>query len=473
MLWLYLDFPSLQLDSFLADNDISADTAVVIVDEKTNEIIQLNKTAINAGVQLKMGLASSAVLCHNLQVLCYQRHIEENLLKQIAQELYQVSADIAFYQQNGLFIKVGNMLRLYDSIEQYWQKITDKLQVFNISYCGATAYSAYAAQILARAKVQLISSDINLIDQHLKILTVSALVLPEKFISALPKLGIKTIRQWLAIPFAEFASRFTPEESEYFALVKGLQIPKFSFYQPEIAFTYELELLYEIKTSEVLLHPLTKIFQRLEHFLQQKNLVTQELLLTFSSRESASFQLTIASVVGEYKTKKWLELTKLQLEKIQLSFPITIINIDVKQFQNFQGEINDLLNGKKGQLTHGELISMLFNRLGKKQIFTLKLLNEHCPEKASVYQSVDVNVSDKNTEISGYLPSIRPSFLLPSPEQLTLPVDVLYGPERIQHGWWQEQEVVRDYFIAKNRQGQWCWIYRQPDKRWFLHGFFA
>jgi protein ImuB len=32
--------------------------------------------------------------------------------------------------------------------------------------------------------------------------------------------------------------------------------------------------------------------------------------------------------------------------------------------------------------------------------------------------------------------------------------------------------VQREYFVARNSQGQWAWIFRDAQG-WFLHGLFA
>ena len=63
--------------------------------------------------------------------------------------------------------------------------------------------------------------------------------------------------------------------------------------------------------------------------------------------------------------------------------------------------------------------------------------------------------------------------MLLKPEPLLMPVSVVHGPERIQTAWWQVNAVARDYFIAKSEQGQWCWVYREPNGCWFLHGYFS
>jgi protein ImuB len=54
---------------------------------------------------------------------------------------------------------------------------------------------------------------------------------------------------------------------------------------------------------------------------------------------------------------------------------------------------------------------------------------------------------------------------------------LLAGPERIETGWWDDQLVERDYFIAQTEQSAWVWIFRsrptQGESGWFLHGVFG
>jgi protein ImuB len=48
-----------------------------------------------------------------------------------------------------------------------------------------------------------------------------------------------------------------------------------------------------------------------------------------------------------------------------------------------------------------------------------------------------------------------------------------WGPERIETGWWREDEVRRDYYTAATDHGSRFWVFRRRDDgRWFLHGLF-
>ena len=109
--------------------------------------------------------------------------------------------------------------------------------------------------------------------------------------------------------------------------------------------------------------------------------------------------------------------------------------------------------------------------------------------------------------IAPHLPdgALLPSWLLRPPLRLALqghrpchqgPLRLLAGPQRIEAGWWNEEEpdntgagredgqeeqgggAVRDYFVAHNDSVGLVWVFRERlgapgPQRWFLHGLYA
>jgi protein ImuB len=48
-------------------------------------------------------------------------------------------------------------------------------------------------------------------------------------------------------------------------------------------------------------------------------------------------------------------------------------------------------------------------------------------------------------------------------------------PERIEAGWFDDEPVCRDYYVAEDTDHRLCWIYREHRAQaqgWFLHGWF-
>lgn len=81
-------------------------------------------------------------------------------------------------------------------------------------------------------------------------------------------------------------------------------------------------------------------------------------------------------------------------------------------------------------------------------------------------------------------PGPRPIWLLNRPHRLVTQqgqpgyqggLELRAGPERVEAGWWDGEEVRRDYYVAANPRGETFWIFREhrDPSAWFLHGVFA
>jgi len=84
----------------------------------------------------------------------------------------------------------------------------------------------------------------------------------------------------------------------------------------------------------------------------------------------------------------------------------------------------------------------------------------------------------------GLLSAATPLWLLEAPRRLQVlgeapvldgPLTLLAGPERIESGWWDGNDVGRDYFVAQDTSGTRCWIFREHggDASWYLQGLFS
>lgn len=531
MLWLYIDFPSLQLDCLqaskfkLATEQHTADLqAIVIVDAKKNSIVQINKSAIKLGIKLGMGLAMAASLADKLCVLPYNITEEEAYLMTLAEQLYSVSANIALFPPHGLALQVDDMLRLYQGLDLYVATVHSVLTPFKLRAYLACGYSPTSAQLLACAGISLLSTEKSKIASAISTLSVEHLFISDKAKETIARIGIKTIAQLQTLAIAELAKRFDINTMDYLAQLNGNVSKSLVLYQPKHLFEHSVELLYEISVIDVLLPPIKQLLLILEAFLQRRDFLCLQIKLTLFNRteglsQSLPQSLLISSATGEYLAKHWLNLVSLKLTSVKLLAPVIKVQLSVKQFQVNTGEVDDIFLGRRGQLSLAQLASLLTNKLGDEKILRLQLGNDHRAELASCYLPF-INHNDNNQCITNNsvsnrkikrktlnstqtmsskaaanhnainkLPQ-RPSFILPKPEPLLFQVSVLHGPERIETAWWEQsttpyhhkddsaaidknQHYQRDYFIAKNAQGQCCWVYRELNNRWYIHGYFS
>lgn len=474
-LFLYLHFPALQLDNLhlTTEGDNTENVAAVrtelpiaLVDPQ-HQLVQINQSAINAGLKLQMGLASAAALCPDLQLLPYQSEQQVRVLKAVAQQLYLLSGDIALDPPAGLILRLGGMLQLYGGLEPYWQALRVKLGELSYRYqysCGATPY---AAKCLANQQASLISDDSRVLLLTLNASPLAATELSTPLQQQMNRLGIHSLGQLLALPVAELARRFDSQLLSYLGRLRGDYYHALEYFEPEPGFSRYLELLYDISDSAVLAKPLLKLLQQLEQQLSKADCQCNQLLLTLFFRDNPKLQLCIGSAQGEYKAAAWLQLCQLQLANLPLPEPVYGLQLDVSRFSAQQRPTDELFQHHHASMSALQLISLLQARLGRSAVSGLTLQNQHLPEQSS-QRSLPLMKGNTAPEAL----ALRPAFLLPKPQPLTEPVTISQGPERLCPDCWQ-LAAHRDYYIGRNQQGQWLWLFRNARQQWFVHGWFS
>jgi len=128
-------------------------------------------------------------------------------------------------------------------------------------------------------------------------------------------------------------------------------------------------------------------------------------------------------------------------------------------------------NGEAG----AQLIERLRARLGEGAVRTLELRADHRPE-LSGGETMAIGLAAQVG--NGGVHPLRPLWLLPSPRALgtdpaAAQLKLLSGPERIESGWWDGNDIGRDYFVGCNTRGETLWLFRERQGEWFVHGVFA
>lgn len=473
-LWLYLHFPHLQLDSLFSavtqDHDkVAEHPPIVILQGKKNAVVQLNQAAADAGIRHGMGLGTAAALANDLQVLEYEYQTEQNKLREIAEHLYQITSDICLFPPDGLLLRIHNMLNLYGGLQPYWRVIRSQLAFFPLSYHYSTGLSPYAARMLARTQQDQISDEVEHLRQLVANCPISHSELDSKTIHKLQRVGVHKLTDLLALPMKDIAKRFDIDVVTYLGRLTAEFHHPVNFYHPQSGFQRYVELLYEISHSQTLQRPMQQLLNALEHFLKIRDLLTQKIIFRLIPRDADPLTLEVGSAQGEYKAAKWLELTALKLEKLILTAPVYGIGLTTGDTQLRCPQKADLFSASKGTLNSLQLISLLQAKLGEQAIRQITLENDIRPEYSSKYTPPYLHNNKTNLSLQ----AVRPSFLMSCPQPLCEQVKIVSGPERISTGWWDNRAVVRDYFIARSALGQWLWIFKTAEAKWFVHGLFS
>jgi len=465
-LWIYLHFPRLQLDALFGDNQ---EQPVVIVESQHCRVLQSNDIAEQHGIKPNMGLGSAASLCRDLQVHPYHSQTESRKLQEIAQWLYLITSDIALMPSQGILLRVTPMLNLYEGLQNYWGKVSTHLSELRLSFQFGCGFSPFSAKLMALTGANFINEDKSVLQQSLSTQPLTLTDLPSATIEKLQRVGVTTLQGLLELPLQDIARRFGIDLVNYVGRLTGQFKHPVNFYHPTETFQVYLELLFELDNVQWIEKPLAKLLGQLETFLKLRNKVAFELCLTLHQRDKQAQHLQLTSAQGDYLCLRWQQLASLNLESVTLNGPVIGLTLQVERQGEPLSSTGDFFAGQKGQMSALELLSTLQAKLGKSAVLKPDIACDPRPEKASHYRQAD----EPDVSITPIPTLLRPAMQLPSPISLQEQVTLIHGPERIVSGWWDGDEIMRDYYIAHTNQGRWLWVFRDQHKHWFLHGYFC
>jgi len=209
-------------------------------------------------------------------------------------------------------------------------------------------------------------------------------------------------------------------------------------------------------------------------------------------REATSLEIVLREPCAS--ADYFLELLHLQLDRQMLPAPVTGLCLQAALIPAAAVSntakpgllTGNLLPGMKaGDGSHTQihhLIERLQARLGTGQVYGLKRLADHRPECA--WAIAEASVSDCSQAVPGQMVSrVRPLWLLAVPRRLETrhgkplyrgALEFISDAERIESGWWDGNDIRRDYYAVTSRVGSRLWIYQDcRDSGWYLHGLFG
>ncbi len=488
MLWACLHFPALALNR--VEQGLPAPRALVLeITRRQRRLVwQANAPALAAGITPGMTLATAQGLC--AQLLCVPRdeNAEQETLRELGDWAYRFTPHIRLQNSDSLLLEVGQSLRLFGSREHLLRLLLEELPAgfapCHVAFCD----TAFAALLLARAQVREDVLPVNdpapfFSLRDLPLQSVRGLDLPVEKIALLESMGIVTLEQLFALPHDALAKRLGREFLTYLRLLTGTTPDVLPSWRLPDRFTQTLEFLHELDTTDQLLFPLRNLLTRLQHYLNARQLAITELNFSFTLRNRSLQHWRVALAAPHYRIAHMLPLLQLKLASLQLQAPVLAVQLEVHAFVPLPAGQQDLLTPwQSDNVSRQQLVDKLKARLGDSNVFGLALAADHRPEKSWQTCAPGTPSVQPTVQSTPAHDKLRPFWLLPTPQQLRdkkgLPqhdgdLQLLTGPERIDTGWWDDEPVNRDYYVAQQQGGRLLWIYRDRiTQQWFLHGIF-
>jgi protein ImuB len=520
MLWIALYLPDLPLEVVNrvqagdAATSLIVDLPLAVSDGPDNRpfVLSANARARAAGVHPGMAVAAACALVTGLATLRRDEARETRALGQVAGWAAQFTPSVVL-ERSGVLLEVAASLKLFGGLARLLGQLRTGLAELGFRASFGVAPTPLGAWLLARggheqAGVRACLEGADL-PARLAELPLALFDWPRERLDALAVLGIHRIREALALPRDGFRRRFgAAAQSDLDRALGRAADPRPCFALPD-RFSSRIDLPFDVVDTSLLDIPVTRMLAEMEGFLRARGAGALQLVLELEHGRSVPTRITLGSPAPERARARWQRLVRERLDRLELKATISAVAIHVDTLHGFGEHSTTFLPDatRRAQSWH-ELTERLSSRLEPGALFSIALRDDHRPEQAwrradgrsvraraapasgaGASASTAVGSDSTAARVRDAVPALRtrrdrPVFLLERPRTLVCaesrpqyqgPLELVSGPERIEAGWWDGRAVARDYYVARNRAGEACWIYREPvdPSRWYLHGLFA
>ena len=469
-------FPDLPLELFSGGESQDLPLAVSARRDGRELISRCNRAAAALGIRPGLPLQAALALHGGLRVHARDPQAEQAALEDLALWAYQLSPRIAF-DPLMLLLEIGASLRLFGGLEGLLDHLDREGRQLVHRFRRAVAPTPAAAALLARTRPGSIIETSEALAAELARIPLDRLTRERKARGLIARIGLSSIGDCLALPRAELARRAGPQLTLVFDRLLGRLPDPRPVWQPPERFRRRLELPAEIGHHTALVFPAHRLIAALCGYLRGHGAGAQHLLWHLQHRESAATCFEQGMLEPSRDPEHMLAIFRERIERLRLPEPVIAMMLQVDDWLVF-GERSGPLLDETRRKADAAFLERLCNRLGEGRVRGLAVQADHRPERA--WRLCEPGQVDAAAPAGPR----QPPWLLTRPQPLDErqgrplhsggPLELEPGPERIETGWWDGFDVARDYFIARNRDGERLWVFRdRRSGRWYLHGMFG
>lgn len=469
MLWACILLPQLAMDAVLRQRDDPAQPLVLLSGPAQRRVLQaVNPAARALGLRPGQSLTAAQTLASGFATADYDNAQLERCQQFLAAWAYGFSAQVSLHYPRCLLLEVQSSLGLFGPWPRLEARLRSELRELGFAHRITAAPNPAAARVLANARDGLAVFDTAQLRPLLRSLPVERAGLPAETANALARMGLRQLQQVMDLPRSSLARRFPEQLLVQLDRLLGQRAMALDFYTPPDVFDVRLELNFEVESHQALLFPLRRLTADLAAWLAGRDCGVQRFVLYLQHRALPDSQVPVGLLSAERDAGMLFELSRGRLENLQLAAPVLAVRLLADQVPAFTPQHQPLFNERPQQSQPWEqLRERLRARLGDAAVYELQHRADHRPER-----------SWSQAPVAAPSPASapRPGWLLAVPEPWPqAALEVLAGPERIESGWWDGDDVRRDYYVVRTPAGQRGWAYREAgrDGPWQVQGWFA
>jgi len=472
MQWACLLLPQLALDAALRQQPDPRAPLVLVAGPAQRRVLHaVSPAARQLGLRRGMLLSAAQVLTRDMLTVDYDPRAEQDTRQLLASWLYGISSQVSLVFPHALVLEIGASRALFGDWPAIEQRLREGLEELGFRHRLVAAPNPHAAWVLSGVHARL-GVDASALEPALAQIPIERSGLPADAVTVLARSGLRTLGTAFALPRDSLARRFPAQVLAHLDALRGIgATPPLQYFRPPDRFDARIEFDYEIDSTQALLFPLRRLTADLAAFLCSRDGGAQQFDLWFEHDQHPDTRLTVGLLAPERDAAMLFELARNRVDHLRLPAGSRGLRLQAEHLPPFVPAARDLFDPRPQQAMPWEqLRERLRARLGDDAVQGVALRAEHRPERAS-------GTPDQAAKGPPPVLPVRPGWLLATPQPLYDPdLRILSGPERIESGWWDEDDVRRDYYVVETVQGQRGWAYTAAGARhgpFMLHGWFA
>ena len=507
-LWLALQLPELIFAACYASKPLTNTPRLVFERQgRAQQVRAVCPRARALGIVPGMTLAAALAVAPELEAEQRAVRRERALLETIASGGFAFTSWVSLEPPDAVLLEVKGSLQLFGGAAALAAAASARCaELTDVRPQLALAPTPLAALALARglllhSAVTPLLTDAAQLTSELGSLPLGVLRWSAEIIERLATMGVRSIAEVLRLPRAGFARRFGKAQLLALDRLMGRSAEPRAAFLPRERFAARCEPGFELNEQSAVLRATLPLLAQLEQFLRRRQCGVSALHFTLLHRapaaalhaEGSITRVSLRLAAPELAAERFAALLEARLEQVAL--PAAVIRIELRSGPSAPLAPQSASLWRPGE--HGgaagneapAFIEHLRARLGVNAVYGLCLVSAHRPEAAwAVAEPRPPGQASANKNsppaVCADQPHVgRPLWLLRTPEMLAVDADnlaaaclhLLTGPERIETGWWDGNDILRDYYVVRDAADAELWVFREREAphRWFLQGVFG
>ena len=480
-------FPRLASDQALRTCPVDAPFALTLRQSNTEWVHCLNARAERQGLHRGMRMADARVFCPDLVSRPARPDLDARFLAALRRWATRYCPWVACEGEDGLVLDVTGSTHLWGGEAAMLSEMRMRATRAGLSLRLGLADTRGAAWALAHHGEGIATP--GAAQEALAAMPVAALRLGSETVTALQRLGLRTVGDLCTTPRAPLARRLGPDLLMRLDQALGRQPESISPEREPPHYGVRLTFPEPIGLVDDVMGATARLLEALCAKLKTNEAGARTLVLTLRRVDQGSPHVELRLAAAMRDPARILPLFERGVSEVDAGFGIDQMRLEARLVESLPVQQISASAAPSGPDRQQDLVTRIGTRIGLENIQRFLPADSHIPERSFLIAPAAWSAP----ESGWYSPRPRPLRLFP-PEPIAgtgnrpprsfrwrrMPLSTARatGPERIAPEWWLEDDNwrsgLRDYWHVETRQGRRLWLFYTPQNPgWFVQGEFA